>query len=192
MENIKLIYIAYASMNKDGQTAKVANLIHNTINNSAFSKNNKIKAKLIDLTENYNIDEFDNANMIVFGSPTYMGSASSHMKKFQEASSGKWSEQKWKDKLAAGFTNGSSQAGDQLNTIFQLFIFACQHSMQWISTGVKTRSIINEKGEKICINKAGSYSGLTTQVCKQTKDIHQDDEATVIEFALRLAEIVSK
>jgi NAD(P)H dehydrogenase (quinone) len=61
---------------------------------------------------------------IIFGTPTYMGSASAQFKGFMDASSKVWFAQGWKDKIAAGFTNSSSQSGDKLNTLVQLAVFA--------------------------------------------------------------------
>ena len=51
--------------------------------------------------------ELDDADAIVFGAPTYMAGASAPFKAFLDATSGRWSEQRWKDKLAAGFTNSA-------------------------------------------------------------------------------------
>ena len=76
------------------------------------------------------------ADAIIFGSPTYMGSASAPMKAFMDASSKVWFTQGWKDKLAAGFTVSSNQSGDKLATLQQFVTFALQHSMLWIGTGM--------------------------------------------------------
>ena len=46
----------------------------------------------------------DRSDAIVFGSPTYMGTASGAFHVFAEATSKRWATQAWKDKLAAGFT----------------------------------------------------------------------------------------
>jgi NAD(P)H dehydrogenase (quinone) len=54
---------------------------------------------------------------MIFGSPTYMGSASAAFKAFMEATSQRWMEQRWAMKLAAGFTNSGSQNGDKQNTL---------------------------------------------------------------------------
>ena len=50
----------------------------------------------------------DNADAIIFGSPTYMGSVSAQFKAFADASSERWEAQLWRNKLAAGFTIGSN------------------------------------------------------------------------------------
>lgn len=77
----------------------------------------------------------DTADAMIFGSPTYMGSASAAFKVFMEASSQRWMEQRWAQKLAAGFTNSGSQNGDKQNTLMQFVTFAAQHSMLWVNLG---------------------------------------------------------
>jgi multimeric flavodoxin WrbA len=77
----------------------------------------------------------DSCDAMIFGSPTYMGSASAAFKQFMEASSQRWMEQKWGDKLAAGFTNSGSQNGDKQNTLMQFVTFAAQHGMLWVNLG---------------------------------------------------------
>src|SRR5512147_2127240 len=80
--------------------------------------------------------EIDGADAIVFGAPTYMGSASAAFKAFMDASAKSWAAQSWKDKLAAGFTNSASQSGDKLATLQQLAVFAAQHGMIWVPLGL--------------------------------------------------------
>src|SRR6478609_4073038 len=52
----------------------------------------------------------DRSDAIVFGSPTYMGTASGAFHAFAEATSPRFPTQAWKDKLAAGFTNSGSKS----------------------------------------------------------------------------------
>ncbi|WP_267428211.1 flavodoxin family protein, partial [Methylobacterium sp. GC_Met_2] len=75
------------------------------------------------------------APAIIFGAPTYTGAASAAFKAFQEATSRAVMAQGylWKDKIAAGFTNSGSMAGDKLATLIQLALFAAQHGMHWVS-----------------------------------------------------------
>jgi NAD(P)H dehydrogenase (quinone) len=54
------------------------------------------------------------ADAIVFGAPTYMGSAHGLFKLFLEAAFTPWLDQMWKDKIGAGFTNSGSRSGDKL------------------------------------------------------------------------------
>lgn len=79
-------------------------------------------------------DDLGRADAIIFGTPTYVGAASAAFKLFQEASSSAVMSRGylWKDKLAAGFTNSGSLAGDKLSTLVQLAIFAAQHGMIWV------------------------------------------------------------
>ncbi|WP_189718140.1 flavodoxin family protein, partial [Streptomyces phaeofaciens] len=44
----------------------------------------------------------DEADAIVFGSPTYMGSAAGAFHVFAESTSKRWASAAWKDKLGAG------------------------------------------------------------------------------------------
>jgi len=44
-------------------------------------------------------------------------------------------EQRWKDKLAAGFTNSAGKSGDKLLVLQQLAGFAAQHGMVWVTLG---------------------------------------------------------
>ncbi|CAM5251900.1 NAD(P)H dehydrogenase (quinone) [Streptomyces tanashiensis] len=59
----------------------------------------------------------DASDAIVFGSPTYMGTASGAFHQFAEATSKRWFTDAWLDKLAAGFTNSGSKSGDKLHTL---------------------------------------------------------------------------
>ncbi|MEX3772605.1 flavodoxin family protein [Pseudomonas sp. MYb118] len=81
-------------------------------------------------------ERLHNADAIIFGAPTYMGSASARFKAFMEATSAFYLTQPWRDKLAAGFTNSGSLCGDKLNTLLQMAVFAAQHSMIWVGLDV--------------------------------------------------------
>ena len=50
-----------------------------------------------------------------------MGMVSWQFKKFADASSKRWFNMDWKDKIAAGFTNSGSMNGDKGMTISYLF-----------------------------------------------------------------------
>jgi NAD(P)H dehydrogenase (quinone) len=106
--------------------------------------------------------ELNSADAIIFGSPTYMGSASAKFKEFMEASSKVWFTLGWKDKLAAGFTNSASQSGDKLNVLVQMAIFAAQHGMVWIGLGLLPGNN-SSKGSVEDINRLGSVLGAMAQ-----------------------------
>ncbi|MEK7244534.1 MAG: flavodoxin family protein [Pseudomonadota bacterium] len=106
--------------------------------------------------------ELDAADAIVFGAPTYMGSASAPFKGFMDWSSKAWFGQNWKDKLAAGFTNSGSHSGDKLNTLVQMFVFAMQHGMIWVGLGLMPGNN-SSKGSPDDLNRLGSYAGAMAQ-----------------------------
>ena len=135
-------------------------------------------------------DALDAADAIVFGAPTYMGSASAPFKTFMDASSKKWYGSAWKDKIAAGFTNSASQSGDKLNTLFQLAIFAAQHSMVWIGTGLMPGNN-NSKGSVEDLNRLGSFLGVMSQSnSDQGPDVAppKADQQTAEHLGTRVAE----
>ena len=104
----------------------------------------------------------DASDAIIFGSPTYMGAVSGPFKTFMDRTSGIWFQRGWQDKLAAGFTVSSSQAGDKFATLSQLATLAAQHGMLWISLGLapgnnaSTASIDD-------INRIGGSLGVMAQ-----------------------------
>lgn len=107
-------------------------------------------------------DTLAQADAIIFGSPTYMGSVTAPFKAFQEKSSKVWYEGGWKDKLAAGFTNSASQNGDKLNTLTSLAIYAAQHGMIWVSLGLMPGNN-SSKGSPDDLNRLGSFLGAMAQ-----------------------------
>jgi multimeric flavodoxin WrbA len=104
----------------------------------------------------------DDADAIIFGTPTYMGGVSAPFKAFMDKSSKAWAGQKWKDKIAAGFTNSASQSGDKLNTLIQLAVFAAQHGMHWINLGLMPGNN-SSQGSPEDLNRLGSYLGAMAQ-----------------------------
>ena len=104
----------------------------------------------------------DAADALVFGCPTYMGSVSAGLKTFMEATSGRWMERKWADKLAAGFTNSGSQNGDKQNTLIDIASFAAQHGMVWISLNLMPGNN-NSGGSVEDLNRLGSFLGAMAQ-----------------------------
>ena len=81
--------------------------------------------------EHVDWDVLDQADIIVFGCPTYMGSLTSALKLFMEQSSKRWLARTWQGKIAAGFTNGGGLSGDKLAVLQQINLFAMQHGMLW-------------------------------------------------------------
>jgi len=104
----------------------------------------------------------DAADAIIFGSPTYMGSATAKFHEFMEYTSKIWYGRGWKDKLAAGFTVSASQSGDKLNTLLQLAVFAAQHGMIWVGNDLLPGNN-NSKGSVEDLNRLGSFLGAMAQ-----------------------------
>ena len=110
-------------------------------------------------------DILKSADAIIFGAPTYMGSASGQFKTFADASAKPWFTQEWKNKVAGGFTNSNSLSGDKLSTLSQMSILAAQHGMIWVSLG----ELPAQQGDTAhqrdinSVNRLGSWLGLMTQ-----------------------------
>ncbi|HEX5594553.1 MAG TPA: flavodoxin family protein [Micromonosporaceae bacterium] len=75
----------------------------------------------------------DAADAIIFGAPTYMGTASAAFHIFAQETSKRWAARAWQDKLAAGFTIAGAMSGDKLHTLQYFSILASQHGMHWIN-----------------------------------------------------------
>ena len=104
----------------------------------------------------------DESDAIIFGAPTFMGSISAVFKAFMEATFPLWFEQRWKDKIASGFTNSASQSGDKLSSLMQLVVLAAQLSMIWVSVGDPPGN--NWSGGSVDdVNRLGSWLGVMSQ-----------------------------
>lgn len=103
-------------------------------------------------------DVLDQADGIMFGCPTYMGSLTSGLKLFMEQSSKRWLARNWQGKLAAGFTNGGGLSGDKLAVLQQINLFAMQHGMLW--TGLPLMPTGRGSTD---LNRMSSFLGLMTQ-----------------------------
>jgi multimeric flavodoxin WrbA len=138
-----------------------------------------------------NFELLHQADTLVFGSPTYMGTISADFKKFMEATGKFWYAQKWKDKFAAGFTNSSTVNGDKLNTLQQLSLFASQHSMLWISTGILPKFENDKQLEEP--NGLASYLGLMTLSDNSTTEVNLPKGLETAElFGQRIAQLTKK
>lgn len=107
-------------------------------------------------------DTLDGADAIIFGAPTYMAGASAAFKAFLDATSSRWGEQRWKDKLAAGFTNSAGYSGDKLNTLQQFSLFAMQHGMIWVGLGLLPGNH-SSQGSAEDLNRLAGFLGAMAQ-----------------------------
>ncbi|MER7625113.1 flavodoxin family protein [Streptomyces sp. NPDC126503] len=130
----------------------------------------------------------DASDAIVFGSPTYMGTASGAFHQFAEATSKRWFGDAWLDKLAAGFTNSGSKSGDKLHTLQFFQTLAAQHGMTWINLGLKP-GWNSSVGSENDLNRLGFFSGAGAQSPSDLgpEAVHKADIATAEHLGRRVA-----
>lgn len=123
-------------------------------------------------------------DVIVFASPTYMGSVSAQFKAFADATSELWAEQELANVYAAGITCGSAANGDQTSTLSYMQILATQHGMLWV--GLDSACGFNDKG----VNRLGCQLGVTAW--SPNGELDPSDAATADYLAQRLINVVIK
>lgn len=106
------------------------------------------------------LEKLNQAEAIVFGTPTYMGGVAAQFKAFLDASSSAWFSQQWKDKIAGGFTHSASPSGDKQGTLLYLAILAAQHGMVWVGNSELPSQYI---GKTDGVNRLGSFLGVMGQ-----------------------------
>jgi NAD(P)H dehydrogenase (quinone) len=137
-------------------------------------------------------DKLDAASAIIMGSPTYMGSVSWQFKKFADASSKAWFTQKWKDKIAAGFTNSASMNGDKHSTLHYLITLAMQHGMIWTGTGLMPAN--SKAASRNDVNYVASFAGAmaATPSDASADEMLPGDLETARLFGVRVAEVAAR
>ncbi len=145
-----------------GHTAKLAEAVAEGVREVKGVDCAQIAVESLEDTESDDWAVLDSADAMIFGCPTYMGSVSAGMKQFMELTSPRWMEQKWVDKLAAGFTNSGSQNGDKQNTLVSFITFAAQHGMIWINLN-ELPGNNSSKGDITDINRLGASLGAMAQ-----------------------------
>jgi NAD(P)H dehydrogenase (quinone) len=141
-----------------GHTAKQAEAVQR-----GASRVSNTAVLLLPVEEAQNrFDELARVDAIIFGAPTYMGSASAPFKAFMDASSKVYATGAWRDKVAAGFTNSACRSGDKLETLLQFAIFAAQHSMHWVSLGLPSGNN-SSTGSEEDLNRLGFFLGAGAQ-----------------------------
>ncbi|NUJ99761.1 flavodoxin family protein [Streptomyces lunaelactis] len=131
----------------------------------------------------------DGSDAIVFGSPTYMGTASGAFHQFAEDTSKRWFTDTWRNKLAAGFSNSGSKSGDKLHTLQFFATLAAQHGMHWVNLGLKPGWNTSE-GSEHDLNRLGFFSGAAAQTNADEgpEGVHKADIATAEHLGRRVAE----
>jgi NAD(P)H dehydrogenase (quinone) len=130
----------------------------------------------------------DQADAIIFGSPTYMGTVSWQFKKMADATSARWFTGAWKDKLAGGFTCSASLSGDKLSTLQYLVTLSMQLGMIWVGQQEANEHKITD-GK----NRIGSYTGVMAQAGPQDSadKIPQGDLDTAFAYGQRIASLTA-
>ncbi|MFJ3804345.1 flavodoxin family protein [Streptomyces sp. NPDC090088] len=136
--------------------------------------------------------QLDGADAIIFGSPTYMGTASAAFHTFAEASSQRWAVQQWTDKIAAGFTNSGGKSGDKSSTLGYFATLAAQHGMHWVSLGLLP-GWGSTTGSEHDINRLGYFLGAGAQTPTDLGPdaVHKADIATAEALGARVARVAS-
>lgn len=136
-------------------------------------------------------DELAKADAIIFGAPTYMGSASGVMKTFIDATSKAWFNRTWANKIAAGFTVSGSLSGDKTVTLQQFATLAAQQGMVWVGADLPSGYNSSKSDFATAHNRAGHFLGLAVQAltdlpAEQTPDRYELETAEF--FGKRVAE----
>ncbi|MER7673512.1 flavodoxin family protein [Kitasatospora sp. NPDC096128] len=133
--------------------------------------------------------QLDAADAIVFGSPTYMGTASGAFHVFAEATSKRWFTYAWKDKVAAGFTNSASKSGDKAGTLGFFQTLAAQHAMTWVNLGLKPGWNATTASEDD-LNRLGFFNGAAASSPSDAgaEGVHKADIATAEHLGERVAQ----
>ncbi|MFC0590315.1 flavodoxin family protein [Novosphingobium aquiterrae] len=134
----------------------------------------------------------DAADAIIFGAPTYMGSASWQFKKFSDATSKKWFTREWADKVFGGFTNSASPSGDKQVTLIQMQTLASQHGGIWVSLGLAPTN--HKAATTADLNNLGGSVGLLVRSPSDAsvEEIHSGDLASARHYGERVAGVAAR
>lgn len=138
--------------------------------------------------------ELADADAIIFGTPTYMGTVSAPFKAFMDKSSGIWQAKGWANKIAGGFTNSASQLGDKGNTLQALATLAAQHGMIWVGMDLLPGDNASTTTPD-SLNRMGASLGAVAQsLADQGPDIAPPDadQRTAEYYGKRVAEAAQR
>ena len=126
----------------------------------------------------------DAAVGVLFGSPTYMGGPAAEFKAFADASSSRWSQRTWRNKLAGGFTSGSCPGGDQAHTLAYFSVLAAQHGMVWCNLDIPGGE------DPLGRNRLGTQVGVASQTING--ELHPGDLLTAQYLGHRIATLTKR
>lgn len=135
-------------------------------------------------------EALDQADAIIMGAPTYMGGLPASFVQFIEAAATRWDTGQWRDKLAGGFSTAMHPAGDKMNALISLFVFASQMGMVWIGAA-ETGAPITEGNEGI--NADGSWVGVSaTASTEHGVLLSEGDLETARRYGVRMQRAVQR
>ncbi|MFJ9380907.1 flavodoxin family protein [Streptomyces sp. NPDC101455] len=176
--------VAVAFHSGYGHTAVVAE----AVSRGAFEAGAEVVSIAVDTITDEQWAQLDAADAIIFGAPTYMGTASAAFHTFAEASTKRWYSQTWADKIAAGFTNSGAKNGDKSSTLSYFATMASQHGMHWVSLGLQP-GWASTTGSEDDINRLGYFLGAGAQSPTDAgpEAVHKSDIATAEHLGARVA-----
>ncbi|MEY4386100.1 MAG: hypothetical protein RLY20_1383 [Verrucomicrobiota bacterium] len=187
MTTVSIIYFSGS-----GHTTKLAEAVHKgaasvdgvMANLIAISGDDIIKGRF---KNEAILAQLDASDAIIFGSPTYMGGPAAQFKAFADATGERWFGQKWRDKLASGFTVSNSPSGDKSSTLQYFQTLAMQHSMLWAGLGELP---MQPNG----INRLGGFGGAMAQAGFDSPEVapNAEDKATGELLGKRIASLAAK
>ena len=139
-------------------------------------------------------ETLEKSDAIIFGSPTYNGLISAKLKQFFEDSTREaWVPLKWRNKIAAGFTNSGSLSGDKLNSLISLALFAAQHGMIWVGLDLHPANPDSPLPTKD-LNNLGSWLGAMAHSENASSELtpSESDLKTAEYLGKRVAEVTVK
>ena len=134
----------------------------------------------------------DEADAIIFGSPTYMGNVSWQFKKFADASSKRWFTRAWQDKFFGGFSVSASLNGDKGMTLAYMQTLASQHGGLGGGWGLApAKASASPRND---LNNWGGPVGLRVQAPSDAgaDKIPQGDLDTARSYGARVAAVATK
>ncbi|WP_293443051.1 flavodoxin domain-containing protein [Planktotalea sp.] len=149
-------------------------------------------ARLFDVTALSDADwrALDSAGAVIMGAPTYMGGLPTPFVQFIEEAATRWDTGQWRDKLAGGFSTAMHPAGDKLNVLTSMFIFAAQMGIIWIGNAETGAPVVAENEG---INTDGSWVGVTASVPREGDEILSGgDLETARRYGVRMRAALEK
>ncbi|MDB0529635.1 flavodoxin family protein [Ralstonia solanacearum] len=142
-----------------GHTARQAHSVADGVRRVAGGQ-----AQLMPVAEsNIPWDTLEASDAIIFGAPTDNGAPSVLFKQFCEDSTKRaWIDMKWRNNVAAGFTNSGTQNGDRLHSLISMALVAAQQGMLWVGLDLKPGND-SSRGTVHDLNRLGSWLGAMAQ-----------------------------